>query len=219
MDFINDVDIAKIITITIALVIAIVGHEIAHGYVAYKFGDETAKNLGRLSINPIKHIDPVGTIAVPLALYLTTGMMFGWAKPVPVNTYTVVRNGGYKAAIYVSLAGICYNIFVGLFAFAALRGFAGVLQDESLLNFLFVLGSLNLMLAIFNLYPIPPLDGFHAVEYTLRNFGFHTLAQKLGELSRYGFIILVLILISPLKETIFYPISYILKLVAKLFFL
>ena len=211
MDFINNIDIAKILTITVALVISIVGHEIAHGYVAYKFGDDTAKSLGRLSINPIRHIDPVGTIIVPLVLYLSTGMMFGWAKPVPVNTYTVVRNGGYKAAIYVSLAGICYNIILGLLSFTVLKAIAGAHLDESLIDFLLMLGSLNLMLAIFNLYPIPPLDGFRAVEFTLRNFGFHALAQKLGELSRYGFIILVVILISPLKETIFYPIRYILE--------
>jgi peptidase M50 len=211
MDFINNIDIAKILTITVALVISIVGHEIAHGYVAYKFGDDTAKSLGRLSINPIKHIDPVGTIIVPLVLYLSTGMMFGWAKPVPVNTYTVVRNGGYKAAIYVSLAGICYNIIMGILAFVMLRSFFDLPLGETFLKFLYTLGILNLMLAIFNLYPIPPLDGFHAVEYTLRNFGFHAIAQKLGELSRYGFIILVVILISPLKETIFYPIRYILE--------
>ena len=218
MDFTN-FDPIKVATIVISLIIAIVGHEIAHGYVAYKFGDNTAKNRGRLSINPIKHIDPIGTIIVPLVLYLSTGMMFGWAKPVPVNTYTVVRNGGYKAAIYVSLAGICYNIILGVLSLFVLKALLNIETFDVLLQFLFTLALLNLMLAIFNLYPIPPLDGFHAVEYTLRNFGFHALAQKLGELSRYGFIILVLILISPLKETIFYPISYILKLVAKLFFL
>ena len=79
MDFTN-FDPIKVATIVLSLVIVIVGHEIAHGYVAYKFGDNTAKNLGRLSINPIKHIDLVGTIIVPLVLYLSTGMMFGWAN-------------------------------------------------------------------------------------------------------------------------------------------
>ena len=116
MDFTN-FDPIKVATIVISLIIAIVGH----GYVAYKFGDNTAKSLGRLSINPIKHIDLVGTIIVPLVLYLSTGMIFGWAKPVPVNTYTVVRNGGYKAAIYVSLAGICYNIILGVLSLFVLN--------------------------------------------------------------------------------------------------
>ena len=211
MDFTN-IDLVRIASIVIALVIAIVGHEIAHGYVAYKFGDNTAKNLGRLSINPIKHIDPVGTIIVPLVLYLSTGMMFGWAKPVPVNTYTVVRNGGYKAAIYVSLAGILYNIILGIATLFVLKVLLNIETFEILLQFLYTLALLNLILAVFNLYPIPPLDGFHAVEYALRNFGFHALADKLDSISRYGFIILIIILISPLKETIFYPTRYIIQI-------
>lgn len=213
MDFTN-IDLVRIASIVIALIIAIVGHEIAHGYVAYKFGDNTAKNLGRLSINPIKHIDPVGTIIVPLVLYLSTGMMFGWAKPVPVNTYTVVRNGGYKAAIYVSLAGILYNIILGIATLFVLKVLLNIETFEILLQFLYTLALLNLILAVFNLYPIPPLDGFHAVEYALRNFGFHALADKLDSISRYGFIILIIILISPLKETIFYPTRYIIKIAA-----
>ncbi|MGF7440968.1 site-2 protease family protein [Campylobacter concisus] len=211
MDFTN-IDLVRIASIVIALVIAIVGHEIAHGYVAYKFGDNTAKNLGRLSINPIKHIDPVGTVIVPLVLYLSTGMMFGWAKPVPVNTYTVVRNGGYKAAIYVSLAGILYNIILGIATLFVLKVLLNIETFEILLQFLYTLALLNLILAVFNLYPIPPLDGFHAVEYALRNFGFHALADKLDSISRYGFIILIIILISPLKETIFYPTRYIIQI-------
>ncbi|MGP1359463.1 site-2 protease family protein [Campylobacter sp.] len=211
MDFTN-IDPIRIASIVIALVIAIVGHEIAHGYVAYKFGDNTAKNLGRLSINPIKHIDPVGTIIVPLVLYLSTGMMFGWAKPVPVNTYTVVRNGGYNAAIYVSLAGILYNIILGIATLFVLKVLLNIETFEILLQFLYTLALLNLILAVFNLYPIPPLDGFHAVEYALRNFGFHALADKLDSMSRYGFIILIIILISPLKETIFYPTRYIIQI-------
>ena len=212
MGFIDNIDIVKVATIVISLIIAIVGHEIAHGYVAYKFGDNTAKNLGRLSINPIKHIDLVGTIIVPLVLYLSTGMMFGWAKPVPVNTYTVVRNGGYKAAIYVSLAGILYNIILGIATLFVLKVLLNIETFEILLQFLYTLALLNLILAVFNLYPIPPLDGFHAVEYALRNFGFHALADKLDSISRYGFIILIIILISPLKETIFYPTRYIIQI-------
>ena len=191
MDFTN-FDPIKVATIVISLIIAIVGHEIAHGYVAYKFGDNTAKNLGRLSINPIKHIDPVGTIIVPLVLYLSTGMMFGWAKPVPVNTYTVVRNGGYKAAIYVSLAGICYNIILGILSLFVLKALLNIETFKILLQFLFTLALLNLMLAIFNL--------------------FHALAEKLEGISRYGFVILIIILISPLKDTIFYPTRYVLEI-------
>ena len=96
----------------IALMIAIIGHEIMHGYIAYRYGDTTAKNAGRLNINPLVHIDLVGSILVPLVLFLGHApFLFGWAKPVPVNMMTVLQRGGYGAAIAVSLAGIIYNLF------------------------------------------------------------------------------------------------------------
>ena len=91
MDLSNPLTIVLII---LSVIIAVVGHEIMHGYIAYKNGDLTAKNSGRLSINPIVHIDLVGTIIVPIVLYLSSGFMFGWAKPVPVRMGIVIRNGG-----------------------------------------------------------------------------------------------------------------------------
>ena len=115
----NSTDFLPILASIIALLIAIIGHEIMHGWVAYKYGDHTAKSAGRLSINPLVHIDPMGSIFVPLMTYYlpvllfgTTGFLFGWAKPVPVNMQTVIRNGGYTAAMQVSLAGIAYNLFM-----------------------------------------------------------------------------------------------------------
>ncbi len=116
MSFIEPLEIAAAI---LALLIAIIGHEIMHGWVAYKYGDTTAKHQGRLSINPLIHIDPFGSILVPLMTYFIpmllgapSGFLFGWAKPVPINTHTVIRNGGYNAAMQVSLAGIAYNLFL-----------------------------------------------------------------------------------------------------------
>ena len=120
MDFI---DILRIAAAVLALMIAIVGHEIMHGFIAYKYGDMTAKNAGRLSINPLLHVDLVGTIIVPATLYflpmlmgMDGGFIFGWAKPVPVNMRTVINRGGYNAAMQVSLAGIVYNFTVAAFA-------------------------------------------------------------------------------------------------------
>jgi len=106
-------DILQISAMVLALAVAIIGHEIMHGLTAYKYGDPTAKMQGRLSINPIVHVDIVGTIIVPALLYFSNApFLFGWAKPVPVNMRVVINNGGYNGAIAVSLAGIVYNFFV-----------------------------------------------------------------------------------------------------------
>ena len=112
----ESIDWIELVAAIAALLVAIIGHEIMHGWVAHKYGDNTAKDAGRLSINPISHIDPIGSILVPASMYFIPmllgmggGFLFGWAKPVPVNTQTVINNGGYNAAMQVSLAGIVYN--------------------------------------------------------------------------------------------------------------
>ena len=201
----DSIDFAQVTILVAVLVISVVGHEIAHGYAAFKFGDLTAKNLGRLSINPIKHVDPLGTIVVPALMYLSTGVTFGWAKPVPINLRTVLYNGGYKAAIVVALAGIAYNLALFALAFCAFK-FMGF--DGAVAEFVFMLAAVNLVLALFNLYPIPPLDGSKALEYLLRIFGLHGAANRLNSMQRYGFIALVIIVISPLKDYFFEPIRY-----------
>ncbi|QKF92490.1 site-2 protease family protein [Campylobacter sp. CCUG 57310] len=205
MSTLENIDIVEIATLVVALTIAIVGHEIAHGFVAYKFGDETAKNQNRLSINPIRHVDPLGTIIVPALLYLSTGFVIGWAKPVPVNTYTVIRNGGYKAAILVSLAGIIYNFILAILAFFAIKsGFV----PSILIQFFFMLMAVNLILGMFNLYPIPPLDGSKALEYLFRMLNLQSVANLLSSAQKYGMIVLVIIVISPISQQVFYPIRY-----------
>jgi len=128
----SDVEVVKITAIVLSLAVAIIGHEIMHGYVAYRFGDPTAKDAGRLSINPIVHIDPVGTVVVPLLLYISGApFLFGWAKPVPVNIRTVIYNGGYMAAVAVALAGVTYNFALAVVA-SLLLGF--VEQPHSILG-------------------------------------------------------------------------------------
>lgn len=209
MSTLENIDIVEIATLVVALTIAIVGHEIAHGFVAYKFGDETAKNQNRLSINPIRHVDPLGTIIVPALLYLSTGFVIGWAKPVPVNTYTVIRNGGYKAAILVSLAGIIYNFILAILAFFAIKsGFV----PSILIQFFFMLMAVNLILGMFNLYPIPPLDGSKALEYLFRMLNLQSVANLLSSAQKYGMIVLVIIVISPISQQVFYPIRYVFAL-------
>jgi Zn-dependent protease len=206
-------DILPIIAMVIALVIAIVGHEIMHGLTAYKYGDDTAKRQGRLSPNPLLHVDPVGTLVVPLVLYFTTGFVFGWAKPVPVQMRTVVRNSGWAGAIHVSLAGIAYNVILALCAAAVL----GMLSAPSSLVGLFIYALLsylvivNIILAVFNLYPIPPLDGSHALSYLASWMGWDGLSRTMDSLGRYGFVILVALLISPLSAYLFVPMRFLIE--------
>ena len=211
----NILDIIDILAIVLALMIAIIGHEIMHGRMAYYYGDDTAKKAGRFSINPIKHIDPVGTIIVPLLLYLShAGFLFGWAKPVPVNMRTVLNNAGEKGAIQVSLAGIYFNFFMALISVVLLKSltlYKSSLFDIFLAKFLFYSLIYNVVLGVFNLFPIPPLDGANALTYTLTKFGFHKIAYKFQELSKYGMIILIILIATPLGNIIFYPINLAIK--------
>lgn len=209
-------EIIKIISIIIALAVAIIGHEIMHGLTAYRYGDDTAKNQGRLSPNPLIHVDPVGTIIVPGLLYFTGGFLFGWAKPVPIYIRTVIRNGGYLGAIFVSLAGIAYNFTIATLAALILR----ILPEPNSLFYVFIyalfyyLVVINIVLGVFNLYPLPPLDGFHAVTYLCAWMGWSKLANMFDKISRgnYGMIILILIIATPASQYFFIPMRYLMTL-------
>ena len=200
MSFANDVDVLKVVAQILALMIAIIGHEIMHGFVAYKYKDYTAKSQNRLSINPISHIDVVGTIIVPLMLFVSSApFMFGWAKPVPINANTVLRNGGYFGMFNVSIAGIAFNIFLAVIA-SMLFG----LVDSFFINLLlFELIVYNVVLAMFNLLPIPPLDGSGMLSYLGLMFKSRLFYDFFAKIDRYGMVILVIFLISPLNELFF----------------
>jgi Zn-dependent protease len=176
------------------LLFSVVIHEYAHGWVALKQGDDTALSLGRLTLNPIPHLDLFGSILVPAMLALSgTGFLFGWAKPVPVDPRKF-RN--YKRGdILVSIAGIVANLILALLftlvvilSVHATRAFPGMQSQLQVVHTMAQVGILiNLILAFFNLLPIPPLDGSHVM--------FHLLPARLGaqyrELSRFGFLILM----------------------------
>lgn len=193
-------EIVKISASVVALAIAIIGHEIMHGYVAYRYGDTTAKDAGRLSLNPIVHVDPVGTIALPLILFITGApFLFGWAKPVPIDAYRVLRKGGYAGMFNVSMAGIFFNAIMAVVA-SLLLGLNDSLWVNALLLQLVVY---NVILAMFNLLPIPPLDGSKAMSYLGIMFGTGKIAEFFYKIERWGMVILVLFLISPLSHIFF----------------
>ena len=212
-----DLDILKIIASIIALAIAIIGHEIMHGWVAYKYGDNTAKMAGRLSINPIVHIDPVGTILVPAMLYfMHAPFLFGWAKPVPVNIQTFIKNGRYGAAIAVSLAGITYNLILATLFATILPAF---IPPQSLIGVFFTYFiaqsiMINVVLAVFNMWPIPPLDGSQALYYLAQKLKWHKFVEIYEKIYPYGMIILFGILFIPqLSSILFAPVGWILNII------
>jgi Zn-dependent protease len=177
---------------------SVVLHEIAHGWVAYIFGDDTAKVSGRLSLNPIIHIDPIGSLLVPFILYFSnSGFLFGWAKPVPVNPFRL--RGGATAFRWVSMAGIITNLILAILGALVLKVTTQTLNiAENNLGVIFfsAVMQINLVLAIFNLMPLPGFDGFNF----LTTFGpINNLIKKspLGSpyfMAQYGLIISIFIL-------------------------
>lgn len=221
----ESIDILKILAAVLALAIAIIGHEVMHGWVAFKYGDMTAKNAGRLSINPISHVDLVGTIIVPAAMYFLPmllggggGFLFGWAKPVPINMATVIRNGGYNAAMQVDLAGIVYNFTTAALASVFLVGMSQPTSADSLLYifsyiFMFQLLVINVVLGVFNLLPIPQFDGAHFLMHLSLKYKVDSVAEFFYKNERYGILIVLVILMTPLKDyLLFIPVQTILQL-------
>ena len=179
-------------TWVLPLLFAIILHEVAHGYAAYYFGDNTAKNHGRLSLNPIKHIDMTGTVILPLLLFaMNSPFLFGWAKPVPV-AFQNLRNPK-KHMIWVALAGPATNIVLAFISAMLMGMFASKPADVgSVWVFLNLNNSLNinLILMLFNMIPFPPLDGGKVAIGLLPI----KLAVKFAKLERHGFMILLIII-------------------------
>ncbi len=163
-------------------------------------------------INPIVHVDLVGTIIVPASMYFIpmllggeSGFLFGWAKPVPVNMATVIKNAGYNGAMQVDLAGIVYNFTLAVFASIAIVAMDKPTTSDGLeyifiYLFVFQLLIINVVLGVFNLLPIPQFDGAHVVMHLALKHKINSVAEFFYKNEKYGIIIVFLVLMTPLKD-------------------
>ena len=187
----------------IPILFAITLHEAAHGYVAKHFGDMTAYQQGRISLNPLRHIDPVGTILLPILTLWLGGILFGWAKPVPVN-FSALRNPK-KDMLWVAIAGPASNLFMAIcWALLAKLGveMQGNYFAEPLLEMAQIGIQINVVLMVLNLIPLPPLDGGRVAVSLLP----HRQAFLLAKIEPYGMFILIILLMTNVLGLILWPL-------------
>jgi len=190
----------------LVLIISIIAHEVAHGAAAYVFGDPTAKNQGRLTLNPLKHIDMFGSIILPAILFFTNaGFLFGWAKPVPYNPYNL-RNRRL-GEFCVSIAGITTNFAIAIIFSIVIKFTVALSLSQPVIDLILYIILLNVTLGVFNLVPIPPLDG-SKILFTLVPYRYE---HHLITLEKYGFYV-VLIFIVFFSWIITDIVSYIVNL-------
>jgi len=192
----------------VVIVLSASFHEFAHGFVAYKLGDNTAKDAGRLTLNPLAHIDMIGTVLVPLFLLISSGTFIGWAKPVPYNPYNL-RDRKY-GSLKVGLAGPAANFLIAIILGILLRlVFAGVFgasllvsgQGSFFLSALALIVYINIFLGLFNLIPIPPLDGSKALMDL-----FPGASRSLAAVGIFGIFLALLVsffILSPIAQFVF----------------
>ena len=192
------IDVSALIVAFLILIFSLTIHEAAHAWSASRLGDDTARRLGRVSLNPVVHTDPIGTVLLPLIAILSDAPIIGWAKPTPVNTHNLRHPR--RDNILVTVAGPASNLVIAMAASAALRadlaGAAAMIASQALL--------LNVLLAVFNMLPIPPLDGGQIMMALLPP----NVALRLGFLYEYGFLILMGLLLTGMLGALIGPPYY-----------
>lgn len=194
------IDIQTLLIYAIPVLFAITVHETAHGWVASLLGDHSARMMGRLTLNPIKHIDPIGTLAVPAFLYFTSGFIFGWAKPVPVN-FNALRSPK-QDMLWVAIAGPVSNFLMAA-GWLAIILVAINTGSQFLADMAQVGVQINLLLAVLNLLPLPPLDGGRVLSALLPP----KLAYQYDQLEPYGLFILLGLLFLGIFQSVILPIT------------
>ncbi len=192
------------------LIFSIIIHEVSHGAVADSLGDPTAKYAGRLTLNPLKHLDPMGSVFLPILLILTTGRGIGWAKPVPINPYNFrdQKYGALKVAIAGPISNLTIALFFGLFLRILISLNFTLPGIYSIFSFIV---SVNILLAVFNLIPIPPLDGSHVLFTFLPD----SMQKTKIFLGQFGFLILIffIFLFPPFFNILIYVTNRIFTLI------
>ena len=206
--------VQRIAIYTLPVIFAITVHEAAHGYAAKFFGDMTAYKMGRISLNPARHIDPVGTVLVPALALLIGGMLFGWAKPVPVN-FSRLRNPK-KDMLWVAAAGPGVNLLMAILWVLLIR-FSVILPDSFALPAALMGAAgvmINTVLMVLNLLPLPPLDGGRIVVSLLPN----RMAWQFAKIEPYGFFILLALMLTHVLDIILWPLlKVVLGLISAIF--
>ncbi|KRD95151.1 site-2 protease family protein [Priestia megaterium] len=180
--------------VVMTLIVAFTLHEFAHAYVAYLFGDHTAKKQGRLTLSPLAHLDPFGTLLLIIA-------GFGWAKPVPVNRYFFKKPR--LAGILVSIAGPFSNLvlaFIGLLIYYLMNNAA--VDNDALYRFVTLFIQINLTLGVFNLLPFPPLDGYRVIEDLVPS----SARAKMTQYESWGIFVFLILVITPLDRIVIWPL-------------
>ena len=195
-----DIDLINLVISLLVLIFSLSVHEAAHAWSASQLGDDTAKRLGRVTLNPIAHTDPIGTLLLPLIAKLSGAPLIGWAKPTPVNTRNLRQPR--RDHILVTAAGPASNLLIAFAAAAVMR--AGISRGDWLELLVFEALTLNVLLAVFNMVPIPPLDGGQILMALLPP----PVATRLGFMYQYGFLILMGLLVAGILWPLIGPPYY-----------
>jgi Zn-dependent protease len=202
-----DLNVPSLVIAFLVLIFSLSIHEAAHAWSASQLGDDTAKRLGRVTLNPVVHVDPIGTLLLPLIAMLSNAPIIGWAKPTPVNTRNL-RNPR-RDHILVTAAGPTSNLIIAVAAALTLRALPGGAAASNVMTPLNMIATeallLNVLLAVFNMLPIPPLDGGQIMMALLPP----RIARQLGFLYEYGFLILMGLLVTGILGSLIGPPYYV----------